>query len=280
MIRSAPAALLLAIAASAVARAEPGLLRDRPSSGRPSLVVVGVSHFSNPGKDAINVKIDDVLAPKRQKEIADLVARLAAYKPTRVVVEYPVAKQDKLDERYRDYRAGKYELTRNEVDQVGLRLAAKLGLDRVDAADWSEDPPGTEADYDFQAWANAHGAKDRLAAIFDTSQAKAEEALLARSTITRYLCDLNRPDRLAADNRLYFDIALLGDAKNNPGATWVGSWHGRNLRIFANLVGIAARPDDRVVAIFGAGHKYLLDEFARDSRAFEVDDARAVLGCR
>ena len=271
--------LCVAVTANAAA-ADIKLLRDRAPSERPSLVVVGVSHFSNPGRDAVNVKVDDVLAPKRQREIAELVDRLAAYKPTRVVVEYPVAKQDKLDERYRDYRAGKYELTRNEVDQVGLRLAAKLGLDRVDAADWSEMPPGTEADYDFEVWANAHDQKDRLAAIFDKSQAKIEEALLERSTITEYLCVLNQPDKLAANNQTYFDIALLGDPVNNPGATWVGSWHGRNLRIFANLVGIAAKPDDRVVAVFGAGHKFLLDEFATESRAFKVDDVRSVLHCR
>lgn len=273
------AALTLVFTAAAGA-ADIRLLRERAPSERPSLVVVGVLHFANPGRDAINVKFDDVLAPKRQKEIAELVDRLAAFKPTRVAVEYPAAKQAKLDERYRAYRAGTYTLTRNETDQIGLRLAAKLGLDRVDAADWDGNFPGTDADYDFRAWANAHEQKERFDKIFDPAQAKVEEALLARSTIGEFLCELNRPDRLASDNRLYFDIARLGGAEDNPGAAWVGGWHGRNLRIFANFVRIAAKPDDRLVAVFGAGHKFLLDEFADQSHAFKVDDVRPLLQCR
>lgn len=273
-------AALTFVFATAAGAADVRLLRERTPSERPSLVVLGVSHFANPGRDAVNVTFDDVLVPKRQKEIAELVDRLAALKPTRVVVEYPAAKQAKLDERYRAYRAGTYALTRNEIDQIGLRLAAKLGLDRVDAADWDGNFPGTDADYDFRVWANAHEQKERFDAIFDPAQAKAEEALLARSTIGEFFCELNRPDRLASDNRLYFDIALLGGAEENPGAAWVGGWHGRNLRIFANLVRIAAKPDDRVVAVFGAGHKFLLDQFADQSHAFKVGDARTALRCR
>lgn len=220
-----------------VAKASEGyLLHERKAADRPALLIVGVAHFANPGRDAINIKIDDVLAPKRQREIAELVDRLAAYKPTHVVVEWPIADQAELDKRYQDYRAGTYTLSRNEVDQLGLRLAAKLKLDRVNAEDWNEEPPGKEADYDFEAWTKTHGKEDALAAIFDQSVAEKQQALLARSTLTQYLCALNKPEERAFDHRHYFDIAMLGDATDNPGATWVGNWYARNLRIFANLV--------------------------------------------
>lgn len=256
------------------------LLRDRPADQRPSLVVLGVAHFDNPARDAINVKVDDVLSPKRQQEIAALVDRLAAYKPTHVVVEYPISKQAKLDERYAAYRAGKYTLTRDETDQIGLRLAAKLGLERVDAADWNEEPPGKDDDYDFEAWAKANGAKARLDKVFDQNRAKQEEALLARSTIGEYLCALDRPEARSADNQVYFDLALLGDEKNTQAAAWVGAWHARNIRILNQFVRIATKPGDRVVAVFGAGHKFLLDEYAQQSHAFNVDDVERVIGCK
>jgi Family of unknown function (DUF5694) len=265
---------------AAVQAADAKFLHERTAGERPSLLVVGVAHFSNPGLDMVNTKIDDVLAPKRQREIAEIVDRLAAYKPTHVAVEWPIAKQARLDERYRAYRDGKYTLTRDEVDQLGLRLAAQLGLDRVDAADWNEEPPGKESDYDFEAWANAHGEGDRVKGLFDPASAKKEEALLARSTLSGFLCALDAPARRAEDNRVYFDIAMFGDSKDYPGATWVGDWHARNLRIFANLVRIAPRPHDRVVAIFGAGHSYLLTQYATESGAFDVDDIERVLHCR
>jgi len=272
--------IVVDIFATSASAADVPLLRDRSASDRPALLVLGVAHFDNPGHDAVNVKVDDMLAPKRQQEIEALVDALAAYKPTHVVVEYPIAKQAKLDQRYRDYRAGKYTLTRNETDQLGLRLAAKLGLDRVDAADWNEEPPGIEADYDFAAWASQHEEAPRLGRVFDHSRATKEEALLAHSSISEYLCALNAPETLTRDAQVYFDVALFGDAKANPGAVWVGDWYARNLRILANLVRIAAKPSDRVVAIYGAGHKPLLDRYGAESLAFKVDDVRSVLHCR
>lgn len=272
--------LAATLLSTAVAHADIPILRDRDPAQRPSLVVVGLSHFANPSGDVVNVKIDDVLVPTRQREIEAVVDALAAYKPTRVVVEYPADQQARLDRRYRDYRDGKYTLTRNEVDQLGLRLAAKLGLERVYAADWNDYPPGTEIDYDFEAWANQHGETARLERVFDKNRAKQQEELLARSTIGGYLCQLNSPEALAKAAQVYFDAALFGDEKTNPGAVWVGNWYARNLRILANLVRIAAEPDDRIVAIYGAGHKPLLDRYASDSLAFKVDDARAVLQCR
>lgn len=266
---------------SAAAHAEIPVLRERDPAQRPSLLVVGVSHFANPGADRVNVKFDDVLAPARQIEIEAVVEALAAYKPTHVAVEFPADQQDRLDARYRDFLAGKYTLTRNEVDQIGLRLAARLGLPRVDAADWNEFPPGTEADFDYVVWANQHNEQARRERLFARSRANAQEAeaLLARSTIDGYLCALNEPEALARNAQVYFDIALFGDAKVNPGAVYTGNWYARNLRIFANLVRIAPKPEDRIIAIYGAGHKPLLDRYAAESLGFKVDDAREVLPC-
>jgi hypothetical protein len=221
-----------------------------------------------------------VLAPQRQKEIAELIQRLATFKPTRVAVEWPIAEQAKLDERYRNYRNGSYTLTRNEVDQVGLRLAALLKLERVDAVDWNEDPPGREADYDFEAWAKAHAQTDRLEALFGAGKPNGDQALLEKSTLPQFICALNTPARFAADHRTYFDIALIGDAHDTPGATWVGDWYARNLRIFDNLVRIAPAKDDRVLAVYGAGHGFLLHAFATESGAFTTADLRDVLHCR
>lgn len=270
----------IVLGAAAVQAGAP-VLRERDSARRPALLVVGVSHFANPGADRVNVTFDDVLAPARQTDIEAIVEALAAYKPTHVAVEFPADQQDKLDARYRDYLAGRYTLTRNEVDQIGLRLAARLDLPRVDAADWNEFPPGTEADFDYIAWANQHNEQARLARVSTSSRtaAKDAEALLARSTIGAYLCALNDPESLARSAQVYFDIALFGDTKVNPGAVYTGNWHARNLRILANLVRIAPEPEDRTVAIYGAGHKPLLDRYAVESLAFKVDDAREVLRC-
>jgi hypothetical protein len=279
MLRALPLLIVLALAAPSAAATAPAattpavkLISDRKPAERPSLMVLGVSHFDNPARDVVNVKVDDVLSSKRQKEMADLARAIERFRPTRVVVEWPADKQAKLDARYADYRAGRYQLTRDERDQLGLRIAADLKLDRVIAADWNEEPPGQDADYDFTVYPDTPEAKARFARLSDPAQASEDSRRLRESTLRSYLAWMNRPEHLAWMHSRYFDFALIGDAKKNPGANWVMGWYGRNLKIFDNLVWLTDDPHERILVIYGAGHAHLLRQFARESGAFKVVD--------
>ena len=123
----------------------------------------------------------------------------------------------------------------------------------MDAVDWQDQPPGKDADYDFESYATAPDAKARLAALTDPKRGAQESAVLGRTTMGGFLAYLNSPAHLGEKNSEYFDFAMLGDDGKAPGANWVGAWHTRNLRIFAKLVRIADRPNDRVLVIYGAG---------------------------
>jgi hypothetical protein len=260
---------------SALSQSKPAvqLLRDRTAAERPKLMIVGVVHFDNPGRDVVNEHVDDVLAPDRQEQIDAIANALALFKPTKIVVEWPIAKQEKLNARYAGYRQGTYTLSRGEVDQLGLRLAAKLNLPEVDAVDWNGMPPGTEADYDFQSYPDTPEAKERLAAM----RRPAISPSIQSTPLNQRLYDLNRPEALSDLNRRYFDYILLGDATRNPGANWVGSWYARNMKILANIVRVADSPSDRVLVIFGAGHVFPLTEFAQQSGAFTVESPEPLL---
>src|SRR5438876_6933709 len=96
-----------------------------PAPARAEVLVLGVYHMANPGRDIFNMQADDALAPKRQQEIAELAAVLEKFKPTKIAVEHD--SQEKLNARYAKYLAGTYALTANETDQIGLRLAKELG---------------------------------------------------------------------------------------------------------------------------------------------------------
>jgi len=66
-------------AATALAQA-PTPLTGAPAAVEPAaraeVLVLGVYHMANPGRDVFNMKADDVLAPKRQAEMAELVGVL------------------------------------------------------------------------------------------------------------------------------------------------------------------------------------------------------------
>lgn len=281
MFRALPLLIALSLAApAAAAPVQVKLLSDRKPEERPSLMIVGVSHFDNPARDVVNVKVDDVLSPRRQAEMRDLARAIERFRPTRVVVEWTSSKQAKLDARYGDYRAGRYQLTRDERDQLGLRIAADLKLDRVVAGDWNEEPPGQDADYDFTLYPDTPEAKARYAKLSDPAQAAEDSRRLKQGTLRSYLAWLNRPEHLADMHRRYFDFALIGDETKNPGANWVMSWYGRNLRIFDNLVGLTDDPHERILVIYGAGHAYLLRQYARESGAFKVVDPETYLSPR
>ena len=117
------------------------------SSAQPVVLIVGTPHFAGAGSHVVDVQVPDVLTPERQRDIDAVVDRLAAFRPTRVAVEWDADEQARLDQRYADYRAGRYSLSANEVDQIGLRLASRLNLPRVDAVDWGEEPPGGWSHY-------------------------------------------------------------------------------------------------------------------------------------
>lgn len=269
-------ALSLAAAAPAAAQTPPApqpvqLLSERRIDERPALMVLGTAHLANNNADVLRTEVDNVLSPARQAEIEAVVEALARWRPTRIAVEIDTTGQARLDRRYADYRAGTYALTAGEVDQIGLRLAARLGHERVYAVDWNDMPPGEEADYDWEVGAAAAGEQARMATLRNPARGQRTTDLVRSRPIPEWLAVMNSPEFLLGMHRTYYEYALLGGPETNQGANWVGAWHGRNLKIFANLVRLADDPGERVLVIYGAGHAFLLNRFAEESGAFNVE---------
>ena len=94
---------------------------------KPTIMILGTTHFANPGMDGINTKMDDVLAPKRQREIEQLVEQLKAFGPTKIALEVDFSRDAEINGYYQGYLKRIHELTRGEGDQIGFRLAKQTG---------------------------------------------------------------------------------------------------------------------------------------------------------
>lgn len=242
-----------------------------PDDARIEVLLLGSYHMSNPGADLFNVEADDVLAPKRQAEIEDVVERLAAFGPTRVAIEADWG--DTTDPaRYRAYRAGSHELSRSESQQIGFRLARRMDLPGVDAIDMSGEFPFGPV----QELAQSDSA--RMAKLAE-GRAIGEAAVetigrwLAEGTIGETLHRMNAPEAIHRSHEIYLEYLLpVMDQRAAPGADLVAAWYERNIRIFANLHRMGLEPGDRVFVIYGAGHVPILRQLVADSPYFCVED--------
>lgn len=216
------------------------------------VMIVGTFHMSNPGRDLYNVAVDDVLAERRQSEIAAAVKGLAGFSPTIVAVEWPA---DVTDERYAAYRKNKLEPSRNEVVQLGFRLAKLQKLARVYGVD-------VEGDFPYgavESYAKAHGQSailEKAGADIGAMVARQEE-LLSTTSVSRVLRWLNDPAEIAKGNGFYRTTLRIGGGEEQPGAELLTAWYRRNFLICANLVQLT-KPGDRMVVLYGSGHSFLL----------------------
>lgn len=231
-------------------------------AARAEVLVLGVYHMANPGRDIFNTRADDVLAPKRQAEIAQVIAVLEKFRPTKIAVEAG-SDNDAIARRYADYLSGKHELSRNETEQLGFRLAKKLGHRAVYPVDTDgEFPYPRLVDY-----AKAHGRTKEFDGLMKEigDWVKATNAYLASHTVLETLLYMNADEHVAKDVGFYYRQAHFGEPWNWAGADLVADWFRRNIRIYSNVVRLVESPDERVLVIYGAGHLgWLRQNFAND----------------
>lgn len=234
----------------------------RPTPARAEVLALGTYHMANPGRDIFNMKADDVLAPKRQAEIAQVIEALKKFAPTKIALERN-AGDKRIESDYADYLAGKHELTRNEIEQLGFRLAKELGHKAVYPVDADGEFPYLRV----VNYAKASGRTKELDAMNSevAAMVKAQNEHLASHTVLETLLYMNADDKVTLSQGLYYRMAHLGEPYDWAGADLLADWFRRNIRIYSNVVRLVDSPNERVLVIFGSGHlPWLQYNFASD----------------
>jgi hypothetical protein len=253
---------------------------DCVSGGTP-LLILGTFHMEGSDQDAVKSKPDDMTTAHRQREIADLVQRLSAFRPTRVAVESSRI-STYWNEHYAAWRKDHGALGANEIEQVGFRVADAAGLAALSPVDYPMWMDGTAAiDRHEPAPASVPAAdapaSPLLAGI--EAQVAADNAKLRDSTVAEYLVYLNSPQRAVQNQRwdVLSNLAPGTGTSMYETTDYATNWYKRNLRIYTNLVDIAG-PSERILLIIGAGHKHLLEGLAADDPRFCLTSVESVLG--
>jgi hypothetical protein len=252
-------------------KAQVGIV-DRHAKLKPTLVILGTYHMGTPGNNVVNPKVNDVAAPERQKQIVELVGKLKKFKPTKIVVECDLEDDAKMQELYEKYLSGNYQLSKNETNQIGFRLAKEAGLKKVYCVDWSDfwdDPTinyGKFAAKDAELDSFLKGVNQNSKKEID-----AEFEKLYPLPITDQLIRLNRPEQIEKHHKVYYDIMRIGRGREYAGAGYLSWWYRRNMVILTNIIRLTDSPQDRILVIYGEGHNKLLNQFATESEFYHVE---------
>lgn len=243
-----------------------------PEPGQIEVMLLGVYHMANPGQDEHNLEADDVLADPRQRELETLVDRLGAWEPDYVAVEWPRDRQSEVSTAYEAYRAGELDgpvgelERRNEIVQLGFRLAARKDHQSVSAIDHKLP---MDAHLDESEDVSLGDFPDPEAVEYPLPDPEAmireENERLAESTISEFLVHLNREEQLRLNGSLTLAAGLTHDGeREHAGARLATAWYERNLRIVENLWDAVDATHERVCVPIGSAHvkplRHFLDE--------------------
>lgn len=254
---------------------------DRDAKIKPAFVILGTYHMGTPGNNVVNPKVTDVATPERQKQIVELVEKLKEFKPTKIVVECDLEDDAKTREIYERYLSGNYQLSRNETNQIGFRLAKESGHKKAYCVDWSDfwDDPSINymkfAAKDAELDSFLKGVNQILKKEID-----AEFEKLYPLPIIDQLILLNQPDQMEKRHKVYFDIMRIGRGKEYAGAGYLSWWYRRNMVILTNIIRLTDSPTDRILVIYGEGHNKLLNQFAKESGFYNVESPLKYLKSR
>lgn len=249
-------------------------------------MVLGVFHFHNPGLDSYKEKFAfNILEEKRQHELDILLDKIAEYKPTKILLEWPRIKMDSIaNAQYKKYLNGTFELDdkKNEIYQIGFKLAKKLGHSRIYCSDASADWFGAELDwdnYDDDAYLKSKGQYEKSKRYDYDSFYELSDSLKSVQTLTEHLASDNQLENRLKDHQAYLtEVVLEGAGDTYLGADGVARWYRRNLRIFANAYDFTNfDKEERLLLIYGSGHVWQLRQLFTDSPDFDYVEANDYL---
>jgi hypothetical protein len=237
--------------------------------GTVDALLLGSFHMAGPGLDMVNVETDDVLAPHRQDEIAQVVSELQRFNPTKVAIERSHDDLSAVDD-FAAFREGRRELARDESQQIGFRLARVCGHDRIYPIDVLDTFYQEDIELLLTDEAHSNGWNALLA---DGEQSMERIAgALRNGTIGDALRVMNEPTEKRAMLASYLDgLLLIASGDNWAGPDMVGNWYRRNFKIAANLHTIA-EDGDRIAVVYGAGHIPVLEHVLGHASRFRLTD--------
>jgi hypothetical protein len=259
------------------------------------VMLLGTSHLAlapeRSGGNLFALDAGDVLGAERQAELQELTDRLAAWDPDRIAVEEPPSRQSDLDAAYAAYRDRETERLaetydrRNEIVQVGFRLADALDHESVAAVDHEQSLDALLTETEREELTPLSETVPALVSegypLPDPNEVmEGEQRKLNEGSLLDHYRRLNARDsdltRLS-DMVQYAYAFEQADVGAYAPVKLMTAWHQRNLRIASNLWNVPAEDDERVLVVFGSSHVPTLRAILKGAPMFALVSPRSYL---
>lgn len=261
------------------------------------IILLGTFHF-NQSLDSNSRLHSNLFSEKRQKEVADLVNKLAIQKPDKIFMEFTAKNQAFYDSVYNDYLNGKepqrVRTKANEIFQLGMKTAKILGHKKVYGINYQPEElsdstykPQNKIDKAmkdlYYAIGNFEDSTRTNAGFYDLPmpyRLPKQDSLLQKSTLAEFMLYLNSPKKQVQDEYTNWNwLYSVGTGMDISTTDYVGTfWYGANVRNYNNVLrNVDYKKDNCYLLIYGSSHIPFLKFLFKMHPYFEVVELDSVL---
>ena len=236
------------------------------------ILLFGSFHFENPGLDVAKVNTFNVMSDKSQKELENITNKIKKFGPDKIFVEWNFQKQDKLDKFYAKNTDSLLKNNSDEIVQIALRSAKKLGHKKLYGIDYND------TDFPYDSLVKEMKAANQFDLIKKNEETIKHNETDFNTKITKYSLTQLLLDVNTKDISWYLETAIKGGKTDNfVGAFLVSEWYRRNLYMYALIEKLTESKDDKIMVLLGAGHTAIIREFVKHNSEYEIVELSALL---
>ena len=246
------------------------------------VLLVGTSHWNNykkAGFDVAQTNEIDILSATYQKDLNDIANKIAAFKPDKIFVERTLDYQPKLDSLLNLYKTTKWGTDkRNEIYQLGFRVAKTLKQDRVYGIDFRN----TQFPYDSLMKAMELAKQTTLISSFNADIKHYESNYNTLVSEQRSLKDilyfLNDDKQRQLDLSWYLEGANKGgDLNSTVGSFLASEWIKRNIYSYGLIQKYTQSKDKRIMILMGASHIAVLKQLISVNTEWKTVELKTIM---
>lgn len=224
--------------------------------------------------DSHSLEFDENSA-ENVKQVHELAQKLAAFKPTVIVVEVPPKDNAALLKSYEGYVKNpgmKFEHP-SEIELLAYEVGRLAGAQRIYGIDFKES-------YNYRIGESLPKSKDIV--VYNAYMKRAEA--YAGSAIEKKLSLMELFQLMNTQKYRDFMITINADILTHAasegkaqGANQAAKYYHRNLVMYSNLNQLPLTKEDRVFVLMGASHTAFFDDFLGRSPKYQPIDAATYL---